>query len=143
MLFRSEVRRRRAAEGDARHVVLARAHDPAAAHDAVGVRAQDPLEQHPGRIRGGPGDIIANAGIERRQVELVLEQVMHRVLDSAGQELLRQIDGSEAGIRIDVLLPGHAPSSRRSEAIAMRAAFLHDSHEVFLQPRCADVRRCP
>jgi hypothetical protein len=90
---RGEVRCRRPAEGDEGHVVLARAGDPAAAHDAVGVRTEDDLQQHLGRVRRGARDIIAEPRIERGHVQFVLEPVMDRVLNGAGQELLRQIDG--------------------------------------------------
>ena len=85
--------------------------------------------------RRGPREIIPTPGIERRQVELVLEQVMDRVFNGAGQELFRQIHGQAARTRIDVRVPGHARSSTRDGAIAMRVTLQQDSHEVFLQPR--------
>ncbi len=93
MRDRRDVRRRRAAEGDERHVVLARARDGAAAHHAVRIRAEHHLEQHPRRICRGARDIILESGVERRQVELVLEQVMDGMRNRARQELLRQIHG--------------------------------------------------
>jgi len=39
-----------------------------------------------------------------------VEQMIERVLERAGQELLGQIDGEQPGIGIDVLVPRHAKS---------------------------------
>ena len=67
--------------------------DPAAADDAVGVADEDHREEHRRRIRRGAGGVVAEARVEGGEIECVLEQVMDRVLERAGQQLLRQVDG--------------------------------------------------
>ena len=104
-------------------------------HDAVRIGAEHDLQQHLRRIRGRSRQVIVKARVESRQVNRMLEQVMDRVLEGAGQELLCQIDRQEAGIRIDILVAGHAQSSTRGGTIAMHDHVLQHSHEVFLQPR--------
>ncbi len=76
-----------ALSGDKRnehHVLAAGLLDRAAADNPAGVGKQDQLEQHRRRVRGGAGVIVAEPLIEARQVELVIEQVIERVLEGAG-----------------------------------------------------------
>ena len=96
-----------AAERDEGHVLLAGALDAATADDALRVREQHHLQQHRGRIRRGPGRVVPEAGVEMRQVDLVVEQMIQRMLERPGQELPRQVDGQEARVRIDVFVAGH------------------------------------
>jgi hypothetical protein len=64
--------------------LAARALDPAAAHDAVRVGTEDDLQQHRRRVGRRAGRVIPKAGIEARQINRVLEQVMAGVLKGAG-----------------------------------------------------------
>jgi hypothetical protein len=66
-------------------VVAARRFDPATAHDAVRSRHEHDLEQHGRRIRGRSGGVVPEPGIEVRQINRVIEQVMDRVLERAGE----------------------------------------------------------
>jgi hypothetical protein len=54
-------------EGDERHVLAAEPLDPAAAHDAVGVRAQHYGEQHRRRVRGGAGGVLRKRASKRER----------------------------------------------------------------------------
>ncbi|HET6333614.1 MAG TPA: DUF3626 domain-containing protein, partial [Polyangiales bacterium] len=60
----------------------------------------------------------------------MLEQVMHGVLEGAGQQLLRQVNGEEAWVRIDVLVARHLTHSRLV-VIAEGRPTLQDSPEFF------------
>jgi hypothetical protein len=55
--------------------------------------------------------VIPKTRIEVRQIDRPVEQMIERVLERAGQELLRQINGQEARIGIDVRKTRHATSS--------------------------------
>ena len=98
-----EVRDRRnvwtrvAAQGNEGHVVLTRPRDPPAPDDAMRIRAEDDLQEHTRRIGRRARDIVLIAPIERGQIQFVFEQMMDRVLEGPGQQLLRQIDGYEPG----------------------------------------------
>jgi hypothetical protein len=50
----------------------------------------------------------------------VLYQVVHRMLEGAGEELPRQIDGQELGLRVDVFVAGHG-LVREESALLRRA----------------------
>jgi hypothetical protein len=56
--------------------------------------------------------VVAKASIEAREVDGVVEQVVQRVLEGAGEELARQIDGQQLRLGIDVLVPGHGRRGR-------------------------------
>ena len=104
---RGEMGRAVAAERDEGHVLLTGPFDAATADDALRIREQHDPQQHRGRIRRGPGRVVPEAGVEMRQVDRVVEQMVERVLEGAGQELPRQVDGQEARVRIDVFVAGH------------------------------------
>jgi hypothetical protein len=93
-----EVRGGVATQGDEGHVLAAQALDPAAAHDAVRVRAQDDREEHPGRVRRRAGRVVPEPRVEARQVDRVRQEVVRRVLEGAGQELRGEIDGRKRGL---------------------------------------------
>lgn len=112
---RGEVRRVIAAERDERDVLTTRLGDRAAADEAVGVRDEDDLEEERRRVRGGAGGVVPEAGIEGREIDGVVEQVVHGVREGAGEELAREVDGEEARIRVDVLVAGHGRGSGRGQ----------------------------
>lgn len=68
-------------EGD---VFAAGTLDVAAADDALAVSEQNDLEQHRGWVRGSTCGIVAEPGIQTRQVDLVIEQIIQCVFNSAG-----------------------------------------------------------
>jgi hypothetical protein len=45
--------------------------------------------------------------VEAREINHLFEQVIHRVLESARQELLRQVDRQQLRLRIDVFVARH------------------------------------
>ena len=51
--------------------------------------------------------VVAEARVEAGQVEFVIEQVIQRVLEGAGQQLPCKIDRQEARAGIDVFVAGH------------------------------------
>lgn len=51
---------------------------------ALGVGKQDDLEQHRGGIGGSPRGVVAEAGIEAAEVDLVVKQVIQGMLEGAG-----------------------------------------------------------
>ena len=71
--------------------------------DAPGVGIEDDLEQDGGIIGGGAGIVIAVAGIEDGEVEFVIDQVVQRVLEGAGEDLLVKGDGNELALAVVVL----------------------------------------
>ena len=78
-----EVRRGHAAERHDRHVLLADAFDRPAPHDALRVREEHDLEQHGRWVRRRAGRVIAEASVEVRQIDFVIEQMIERVLERA------------------------------------------------------------
>lgn len=71
------------------------------------VGEQHDLEQHGGRIRCRAGFIIFEATIETRQVYLVIEQMVQRMLKSARQKLLLQVHRDQSRTRVDVFVARH------------------------------------
>ena len=65
------------------------------------------LQQHGGRIRGRAGRVVPEARVEMRQIDGVVEQMTQRVLERAGEQLAREVDGQELRIRIEGLIAGH------------------------------------
>jgi len=106
------VGRRIPTERDERDVFAAEPFDRATAHDPVRVGAQDHGEQHRGRIGGRARVVVPKPRIEARQVDRVGEQVVRRVLEGAGQELLRQVDRQKARAPVDMLVAGHGRGAR-------------------------------
>ncbi len=80
----------------------------AAGGDALGISEQDDLQEN-GRIVGQPtGVFIAVLGMKHRQVQLVLDQVVHRVFKGAGLELFLVIDDDHGILVVVVMLEaGH------------------------------------
>jgi hypothetical protein len=108
-----EVRGAVAGERDEGDVVAAGALDVAAADDAPAVGEEDDLEQHGRRVGGCAGEVVLVAGVEAGQVELVIDEVVQRVFEGAGQQLPFEIDGNEARAGVDVLVAGHGIGSKR------------------------------
>lgn len=112
---RREVRRARAAQGNEGHVVLAQPGDRPAADDPARVGAEDDLEndleQHRRGIRGGAGHVVPKPDVEARQVDGVVEQMLDRVLEGAGQELRCEVDREQPRVGVDHLLAGHGTST--------------------------------
>ena len=125
-----EVRARVPAEGDERHVFLAGPRNRPTAHDPARVGTEHDREQHGGRIRTRPSDVISEPGVEARQVQLMSHQMMHRVLDRAGVQLRRQIDGEQPGIGVDGLVARHGTGLVTRSGCERRAT-LSASAELF------------
>ena len=68
-------------------MLLTRAFDRATAHDALGVGKQHHLQEHGRWIRRSARVIILNPGVEVRQIDVVIEQVIQRMLERARQQL--------------------------------------------------------
>ena len=73
-------------------MLAAGALDGSAADDALAVGEQHDLEQHGGRVGRSAGFIVAEPRIEARQVDFVIEQMVQRVFDGAGQKLALQVN---------------------------------------------------
>ena len=88
-----------------------------AAHDALGVGEEHHLEQHGRRICGRAGRVVLEARVEVGQIDFVIEQVVQRLLERAGQQLARQVDAQELRIRIDHFVAGHGriSTARRND----------------------------
>ena len=73
------------AQGDEDNVVTAQAFDATAGNHTARVGQQHDLEQH-GRWEGRcAGVVIFETGIEGAEVDLVIKQMVQRVLEGAGQ----------------------------------------------------------
>lgn len=70
--------------------------------DALGVGEQDDLQQDGWIVGQSAGIFVAVLGVEDRQVQLVLDQVVHRVFKGAGLELVLVVD-HDHGILVDVV----------------------------------------
>ena len=148
---RRAVRRGIAAQGDERDVLATRRLDLPTADHATGVRDEHHREQHGWPIRRGARDIIAKPGVKPGEIEFVLEQVVHSVLEGAGQQLSGQIDRDKPRTRIDVLVAGHGEGTGERGSTGLHAvykcdtsidptiascvSFPHHVRRVFLQPR--------
>ena len=80
--------------------------DRPTAHDALGVGEEHHLEQHGRRVGRRAGCAVLEARAEVGQIHLVVEQVVQRVLERAGQQLTREVDAQERRIRIERLAAG-------------------------------------
>ena len=78
-----EVRRGHAAQRHERHVLLAHPLNRPTAHNALRVREEHDLEQHGRWVRRRAGRVIAEASVEVRQIDVVIEQMIERVLERA------------------------------------------------------------
>ena len=55
----------------------------------------------------GRRDVIAEPGVESRQIDRVIEAMIDRVLERPREQLPRQINRNEPGTGVDVLVAGH------------------------------------
>ena len=76
-----EVRPRVAAQGDERHLLLARPRDGPTAADAARVGEQHDPQKHRGRVGRRPRRVVSIPGVERRQIDGLLEQVVQGMLE--------------------------------------------------------------
>jgi len=106
-----EVRLAVAPQGDEGRVAGVSAGDASAAEQALRIAEQHDLEQHRGRISGGTSLVVAIAGVEVREVELMIDEIAERMLEGSGTQLLGQIQGDEAQIRLGVVVPRHRRGS--------------------------------
>jgi hypothetical protein len=136
-----EVRGGIAAEGDEGHLLAAGTLDVAAADDAPAVGEEHDLEQHGRRVGGCTGEIILVAGVEPGQIELMVDEVVQRVFEGAGQELPFEINGNEARAGVDCLVPGHGSLSKGNSLMTLDIPFGSQQNaamkRLFLQPRWA------
>lgn len=99
-------------EGD---VIAARAFDGPAGDDAPRVGQQHDLEQHGRGVRTRAGVVVGKARVKAAEVDLVIEQVVQRVLECSGQQLGLQVHGQKARAGVDRLVASH----RRASVVAM------------------------
>ena len=104
---RREMRRVIATQRHERHVLLARALNRATTHDALRIREQHDLQQHRGWICGRTRLVILKSRIEVRQVDVVIQQMIQRVLERARQQLTREVDRNQARLGIDLFVFCH------------------------------------
>lgn len=97
-----------AAQGDEGDVFPAQPLDAPAADDTPGVGTEDDLEQHPGRVGRRAVLVVAVTGGKAAEVDFMFDQMMHRMLETARQQLLCQIHRQEAGAGVDPLVARHA-----------------------------------
>ena len=82
-----EVRRAIATQRDERHVFFARPGDLSAADDPLRIREQHDREEQRERVGGCAGLVVLEARIEVRQIDGLIEQMIQRVLERAGEPL--------------------------------------------------------
>jgi hypothetical protein len=87
-----------ARQGDESNVLAAGALDIAAADDTLGIGEQDNLEKHGGRISGCTSLIVAEAGIEAREIKFMVNQVVHGMFESAGKSCLCRSTARNRGL---------------------------------------------
>ena len=62
---------------------------------------------NPSRVGAGAGEVVLVAAIKSGKIDLVIDQVVQRVLEGAGQQQPFEIDGKEARAGVDVFVAGH------------------------------------
>lgn len=125
--------------------------DAATAHHPMRVRREHYLQEERRRIRGGTSRVVPKPLVERRQIHGVLHQVVNRMLEGAGEELPREVDGEQLGLRVDLLVAGHgslrrglllyAPPSSRFPPYPPPGTWLHRRHSGCVAP--SGVPRSP
>ena len=85
--------------------------DIAAGDNALAVGEQHDLEQHRGRIGGGPCFIIPEPGIEAGQIQLVVDKVIQRMLEGTGKQLPLQVNRKETWAGVYVFVARHVVSA--------------------------------
>jgi len=68
---------------------------------------QDIMKSTTTWLCGGARYVVAVARIEACEIELVVDQVVHGVFESAGQKLLLQVYGEESWTGVDVFVARH------------------------------------
>jgi len=103
-----------AAQGDEGDVFPAQPFDTPTTDDTPGIGAENDLKERSPVDTAGPVLIVTVTPGKAAQLDFVLEEVMHRVLETARQELLLQIHRQEAGTGVDPLVTRHlaAPQIR-------------------------------
>ena len=104
---RCEVRGAVTAQGDKGDVLAAGALNGPAADDALAVGLQHDLEQQGRRIGRRARPIIAVALIKAGEIELVVNQVVQRVLKTTRKKLSLKINREKARAGVNVLIAGH------------------------------------
>ena len=74
--------------------------DLPAGDDAPRVGVEHDLEQNLGIVGCGAGRIIFEAFIEDGEIELMVDQVVQGILESAGQDLFGEMDGDELALGV-------------------------------------------
>lgn len=100
-----------AADGGKQHVLMAGLLDLAAGDEAAAVGQQHDLEPDAWVVGAGAGGVVAKPGVERAQVEFVVNQVVECKLERAGLDLLGQHDGDEHPAAFDRLVARHLQTS--------------------------------
>lgn len=59
------------------------------------------------RVGRGAGSVVAKARVQTGQVQFLIKQVIERVLEGTGEQLLGQNNGEKPGTGIDSLVAGH------------------------------------
>jgi hypothetical protein len=106
-------RARIARQGHEQHVVIAGRFDLAAGDETAAVGQQHDLE-HDARVVGaGAGGVVAESGVQRREVEFVIDQVVQCEFERAGLDLLFEHHRDEHAVALGGLVAGHPGPHRR------------------------------
>lgn len=90
------------------HVLAAGLFNLTAGDDAARVCIEHDLQKNPGIIGFCASLIIAETGIEQREVKLVVDKVIQRIFEGAGKNLVGKVDGNELALGIGVrFVTGH------------------------------------
>jgi hypothetical protein len=96
-----------AAQGDEGDVLATRAFDATAGDDAARVRQKNDLEQHGRRVGARAGHVVVEAHIEAAEIDLVIEQMVQRMLERSGKQLRFEVHRKESWAGVNVLVAGH------------------------------------
>ena len=99
-----EMRSSISGQGHEDHVFPAGLLDLAAGHYPAGVGIEHDLEQDAGIIGWRSALIVTEAGIEDREVQFVINQMIEGVFKGAGQDLAVKMDGDELALGVGVWL---------------------------------------
>ena len=90
-------------------------------------------------VGGGADQVFAVAGSEDGGVEFALQQVMDRVFETAGEQLLLQIDGEVSRADVDCFVAGHRTRliSTTGSSLVISDGSRHDASmtRIFLHRR--------
>ncbi|MNJ55739.1 hypothetical protein D3C77_512530 [compost metagenome] len=82
----------------------------AAADDAAAVGQQDDFQEYRRIVGWSAFDAVAVTRVEVGQVQFVIDQITQGVLESAGQQLLVEVDGQKLESLVNGLEPRHHPA---------------------------------